>query len=111
MRLILASASPRRAELLRAAGYEFEVVVADVDEREREGETPGSYVRRLAAEKSAAVQAALKGCATSDMTGEGDHAPVLVAPVLVAAKSSASHVMTARRRRCLGGWPAGVTTC
>jgi len=84
VRLILASASPRRAELLRAAGYEFEVVVADVDEREREGETPASYVRRLAAEKSAAVQAALKGCATSDTTGEGDHAPVLVAPVLVA---------------------------
>ncbi len=56
MRLILASASPRRAELLRAAGYEFEVVVADVDERAREGETPASYVRRLAAEKSAAVQ-------------------------------------------------------
>ncbi len=56
MRLILASASPRRAELLRAAGYEFEVVVADVDESAREGETPASYVRRLAAEKSAAVQ-------------------------------------------------------
>jgi len=56
VRLILASASPRRAELLRAAGYEFEVVVADVDESAREGETPASYVRRLAAEKSAAVQ-------------------------------------------------------
>ena len=33
MRLILASASPRRAELLRAAGFAFEIVVADVDER------------------------------------------------------------------------------
>ena len=58
MRLILASASPRRAELLRAAGYEFEIIVADVDERARDGETPDIYVRRLAAEKSAAVQAA-----------------------------------------------------
>ena len=56
MRLILASASPRRAELLRAAGYEFETVVADVDERVRDGETPAAYVRRLAGEKSAAVQ-------------------------------------------------------
>ena len=93
MRLILASASPRRAELLRAAGYEFEVVVADVDERAREGETPASYVRRLAAEKSAAVQAALKGCASSDMTGEGDHAPVLVAPVLVAQPFRAADVV------------------
>jgi septum formation protein len=93
VRLILASASPRRAELLRAAGYEFEVVVADVDEREREGETPAAYVRRLAAEKSAAVQAALKGCATSDTTGEGDHAPVLVAPVLVAQPFRAADVI------------------
>jgi len=58
VRLILASASPRRAELLRAAGYEFETVVADVDERVRKGETPAEYVRRLATEKSAAVQAA-----------------------------------------------------
>ena len=58
MRLILASASPRRAELLRAAGYEFEIVVADVDERVRDGEPPAEYVRRLAAEKSAAAQGA-----------------------------------------------------
>jgi septum formation protein len=58
VRLILASASPRRAELLRAAGYEFEIVVADVDERVRDGEPPAEYVRRLAAEKSSAVMAA-----------------------------------------------------
>ena len=58
MSLILASASPRRAELLRAAGYEFEIVVADVDERVRDGEPPAEYVRRLAAEKSSAVMAA-----------------------------------------------------
>lgn len=56
MRLILASASPRRAELLRAAGFTFETVVADVDEQPRAGESPSTYVRRLAAEKSAAVQ-------------------------------------------------------
>jgi len=55
VRLILASASPRRAELLRAAGYEFDVVVADVDESIRNGESPSAYVRRLAAAKSAAV--------------------------------------------------------
>jgi len=55
VRLILASASPRRAELLRAAGYEFDVVVADVDESIRNGESPSAYVRRLAAAKSAAA--------------------------------------------------------
>src|SRR2546423_4169387 len=58
MRLILASASPRRAELLRAAGYEFDVLIADVDESIRDGESPSMYVRRLAAEKSAAAQSA-----------------------------------------------------
>lgn len=52
VRLVLASASPRRAELLRAAGFEFEVSAVDVDERVREGETPEGYVRRLASEKS-----------------------------------------------------------
>ena len=55
MRLILASASPRRAELLRQAGFTFDVKPADVDEAVRSGETPWDYVRRLAAEKSAAV--------------------------------------------------------
>ena len=53
MRLVLASASPRRAELLRAAGFEFETLVVDVDERVRPGEAPEDYVRRLAMEKSA----------------------------------------------------------
>jgi septum formation protein len=79
VRLILASASPRRAELLRAAGFDFETVVADVDEQVHAGEAPSTYVRRLAAEKSAAVQAALKGCATSDGSGKADGARVLVA--------------------------------
>ena len=55
MRLVLASGSPRRAELLRAAGYDFDVVVTDVDESIRPDEKPEIYVRRLAAEKSAAA--------------------------------------------------------
>ena len=53
MRLILASASPRRAELLRTAGYAFDIMAVDVDERVRSGETAEAYVRRLALEKSA----------------------------------------------------------
>lgn len=55
--LILASASPRRRELLAQAGYTFTVEAADVDERERVGESPGDYVRRLAEEKATAVLA------------------------------------------------------
>jgi septum formation protein len=57
MRLLLASASPRRAALLRAAGYEFDVLRVDLDERLRDGEAAAMYVRRLAAEKSAAAMA------------------------------------------------------
>jgi nucleoside triphosphate pyrophosphatase len=55
MRLVLASASPRRADLLRAAGYTFETLAVDLDEGVRAGETPVSYVSRLAHEKSAAA--------------------------------------------------------
>jgi nucleoside triphosphate pyrophosphatase len=53
--LILASASPRRAELLTAAGYGFTVQPADVDESEVAGETPEAYVLRVAWAKARTV--------------------------------------------------------
>jgi septum formation protein len=53
MQLILASASPRRAELLRAAGFAFETHAVELDERFLPGEAPEDYVRRLAMEKAA----------------------------------------------------------
>jgi len=53
--LILASASPRRRELLARAGLAFEVVPADLDETLRPGETPEGHVERLAREKADAV--------------------------------------------------------
>jgi septum formation protein len=53
--LILASASPRRRELLAQAGYVFAVEVADVDESRLDGEEAGAYVVRLAEEKARAV--------------------------------------------------------
>ncbi len=52
MRLILASASPRRAELLRTAGIDFEVAPAPIDETPLVGEAPPDYVLRLAREKA-----------------------------------------------------------
>jgi septum formation protein len=58
---VLASASPRRAELLRAAGLEFETFAVDIDEAIRSGESPQAYVRRLAMEKSARAQELLVG--------------------------------------------------
>jgi septum formation protein len=56
VRLILASASPRRSELLRAAGIAFDVVVAAIDESILPGETPQQHVRRLADAKARAVR-------------------------------------------------------
>jgi septum formation protein len=54
-RLLLASASPRRAELLRAAGFDFDVHPATVDESPLDGEVPDRYVYRLAEAKARAV--------------------------------------------------------
>lgn len=54
-RLILASASPRRRELLAQAGYAFAVEAADVNESEHEDENSAEYVLRLAEEKAQAV--------------------------------------------------------
>ena len=54
-RLVLASGSPRRRELLTQAGYVFDVEAADVDESVRPGESPADYVERLAREKAQAV--------------------------------------------------------
>ena len=55
--LILASRSPRRAELLTRAGYEFTVEPADVDESVIPGELPADYVLRVARAKARAVAA------------------------------------------------------
>jgi len=57
MRLILASSSPRRAEILRDAGFAFEVAPADIDETPRPSERAHALVRRLAEAKARAVAA------------------------------------------------------
>ena len=57
MKLILASASPRRAEILRNAGIQFEIRKTDVDESRIVGELPGDYVRRLALAKALSAAA------------------------------------------------------
>lgn len=54
-KLILASGSPRRSEILTSVGWEFEKHIADIDETERPGESPEHYVVRLAREKAEAV--------------------------------------------------------
>ncbi|HEY8559832.1 MAG TPA: Maf family protein [Pyrinomonadaceae bacterium] len=56
-KLILASGSPRRAEILTSVGWSFTKDSADIDETELPGESPEDYVRRLAREKAAAIAA------------------------------------------------------
>ena len=55
--LILASASPRRRELLASLGVKFSVVIPEIDETPRLGEKPHAFAERLAEEKARAVEA------------------------------------------------------
>jgi septum formation protein len=50
--IVLASASPRRRELLHQAGIEFEVAPSQIPEIRAAGETPEQYVQRIAADKA-----------------------------------------------------------
>ncbi len=72
--IVLASASPRRRDLLGRAGVAFEVVPADIDEAEMPGEKPAEMAERLAREKALAVAARLDA---------DDRRPVLAADTIV----------------------------
>src|ERR1041385_6761843 len=54
-KIILASASPRRAEILRTVGWPFESLPVDIDESRRPVEAAADYVQRLAREKAEAA--------------------------------------------------------
>jgi MAF protein len=53
--ILLASNSPRRKELLSLTGWDFRVITVDVDEGQKDGETPLQYVRRVAADKASRI--------------------------------------------------------
>jgi len=61
MRLVLASASPRRRALLSDAGFVFDVAVAKADEHRQPDESPAQYVERIALEKARLIAAAYPG--------------------------------------------------
>ena len=73
--IYLASASPRRRELLTQVGIAHEVRPVEVDERERTGEAPAAYVSRLAETKARALWAQL---------ADAERRPVLAADTTVA---------------------------
>jgi septum formation protein len=76
--LVLASASPRRRQLLEQLGVKFRVLAADIDETALAGESPTDYVSRLARQKAAAVAASL-----ADGSGSEAHLPVMGADTIV----------------------------
>ncbi len=59
LHVILGSSSPRRRELLAAAGVAFEIVTPDIEEVPRRGESPEAFARRAAREKAEAVTSRL----------------------------------------------------
>jgi septum formation protein len=77
MKIVLASASPRRAEILRNAGIPFETHAAALDESRRPGELRADYVRRLALAKARA--------AASEQKDPGDSLFIGADTVVVAA--------------------------
>jgi septum formation protein len=102
-KLILASASPRRQELLREAGISFEVFPAHIAEERKAGELPLDYARRLAEEKARAIAGRFPG------------RYVLGADTIVVAdehvlEKPADHADAARMLRMLSGRRHEVTT-
>jgi septum formation protein len=77
MRVVLASQSPRRRELLASVGVSVEVRPSDTDESVRPGESPDDYVRRLAREKAEAVP-----CGPGEIVVGADTAVVLGGEIL-----------------------------
>ncbi len=73
-KIILASASLRRSEILRAAGINYKVIRTSIRERQRKGETASKFVARMAAEKAAAALSRLP---------QASHHPILGADTVV----------------------------
>ena len=105
MRLILASASPRRAELLAAAGFEFDVIPADIDETPRPGESAVDYTQRVARDKSRSVATVLQD---STAVVLGADTEVVVDDAILGKPSSTEDA--ARMLRLLSGRTHNVLT-
>jgi septum formation protein len=110
--LVLASASPRRQDLLRNAHISFAVQPADIDETPRPGENPREYAERLAREKALAVwqtrpQDVVLGADTIVVVDE----TVLGKPADAADAARMLHLLSDRTHQVITGvcvvWPGG----
>ena len=101
--LVLASASPRRQELLRNAGIEFVVHPAHVPEVPQKNESPKAYAERLACEKAQAVSRQRPG----DVVLGADTVVIVDSAILEKPADAAD---AARMLRMLSGREHSVTT-
>jgi septum formation protein len=99
--LILASASPRRRELLTQAGFEFQVHPAHIPEDPRPGEEPVAYVTRLAREKAQTAFARLAEESPSGLVVLGADTTVTVDGEILGKPEDAADA--ARMLRMLSG--------
>jgi len=93
--LILASASPRRAELLQQIGIEFDIKAVDVDETPLTGELPYDYVRRLAIKKATAAKAFYPG---QDVLVLGSDTAVVIDEEILGKPDNKEHALTMLRK-------------
>lgn len=105
-KLVLASASPRRRELLAQAGFTFDVITADIPELRKPGEDPIRFVTRLAREKAEAV--AERNSIPADTLVLGADTIVLVDDEVLGKPGDASDA--ARMLRLLSGRTHQVIT-
>jgi septum formation protein len=101
--LVLASQSPRRSDILRQAGIPFTVRVADVDESVLPGESPGTYVRRLAEAKARAVPAAPEETVLGADTTVVIDGEILAKPIDAADARRMLSLLSGRRHEVLTG--------
>ncbi|MCL5263530.1 MAG: Maf family protein [Acidobacteria bacterium] len=107
--LVLASASPRRRELLAQAGFSFEVAAAQINEDPRPEESPIAYVTRLAREKAEAIAGSPKYAADESVMVLGADTTV-VAPTGEILAKPLNNADAARMLRLLSGATHKVIT-
>lgn len=100
-RIVLASASPRRLQLLRACGLDVDVSPANVDEAERPGEPAADMVLRLAREKARAVSGALVVAADTTVVLDGR---ILAKPANADEARAMLTSLAGRAHEVLTGW-------
>jgi len=102
MALVLASASPRRADLLRAAGFAFVVRPVDVDERRIADEPPATYVLRVAQAKADRVARSsgdiVLAADTTVALGDTEHDNVLEPRVVLGKPADAAEAASMLRQ-------------